>query len=158
MLGYGVPAAETPCQDSLQGNCTLASDPWGLTVKYARNGGSVDTETEGGDGFAIVTPVVCHSSLQEKARQGRSCRDPLCGRSSPWDGVIQGIIHVGVQEDFRLPHGGTLRFFCPRRAERTQLLIHAVLGGNRTRQQKQPEGHQFASHLPASHQHGKASP
>lgn len=128
-----------------RGHGTLATTPWGLTVKYARNGGSVDAETEGGDGFAIVTLVVCHAPLQEKARQGRSCRDPLCGQGSPWDGVLQGLIHTGVQEDFWLPHGGTLRLFCPRKTERTRLLIRAVLGGNRTRQRKQPEGHQSAS-------------
>ena len=129
-LGYGVPTAETPDQGSLQRNCTPSPNPRGLTVKYARNGGSVDAETEGGDGFAVIALVICHSPLQEKARQGWSCQDPLCGRGSLWDGVLRALIHTGVQEEFGLPHGGTLRFFCPR------LLIYAALGGTRTPQRR----------------------
>lgn len=88
MLGYGVPTAEAPCWKSLQRNFTLPPDPQGLTVKYARNGGSVDTKTEGGDRFAIVALVICHSPLQEKARQGQSWQDPLCGQGSSRDGIL----------------------------------------------------------------------
>lgn len=88
MLGYGVSTAEALCQKSLQRNFTLPPDPQGLTVKYARNGGSVDTKTEGGDRFAIVALVICNSPLQEKARQGQSWQDPLCGQGSSRDGIL----------------------------------------------------------------------
>lgn len=131
MLCYGVPGAETLCQDSLQGNFTLPSDPRGLTVKYARNGGSVDTETEGGNRFAIIALVICHSPLQEKARQAQSCWDTLHSQGSPWDGVLQSITHrVMISPGyhphgcpsrplgFLAAHGRTLRLFCPRRAVR----------------------------------------
>lgn len=41
--------------------------PQRLTVEDAGDGGSVDAETQRGDGFAIVAFVVRHSSLPERA-------------------------------------------------------------------------------------------
>lgn len=115
--------------------------PSGLTVKYARNGGSVDAKTEGGDGFAVIALVVRHSPLREKAEQGPSCRYPLHSRGSPWDRVLQGI---SIQVSKRIwgfqcllaADGGTLRLFCPREGREDPR-------GNRTGQQKQPQGHRL---------------
>lgn len=76
----------------------ILPSPWGLTVKNAGDGGSVDTETEGGHRFAIIAPVVRHSPLQEQAMRDWLGDNGILVVLGP----LQVLVHGGVRGDVGL--------------------------------------------------------
>lgn len=141
MLGYGIPTAETLRQDSLQGNFTLPSDPQALQSNMHEMVGlltpklRVEMDLPSSLLSSVTPPCERKQSKVRHAGTPSTAGAPR-GTGSSRVSSIQVSKRIWGFQCLLAADGGTLRLFCPREGREDPR-------GNRTGQQKQPQGHRL---------------
>lgn len=124
MLSYGIPTAETLCRDSLQGNFTLPSDPQALQSNMHEMVGLLTPKLRvemdlPSSLLSSVTPPCKRKQSKVRHAGTPSTAGAPRGTGSSRVSSIQVSKRIWGFQCLLAAHGGTLRLFCPRRAEKT---------------------------------------